>query len=122
MFRFEHFMHFWALLTIPLLTIFFVLMRRLRRAALDRFGERKRKGLAQMGIVERTWPTRINGDDRDVAVRCVRAHNAAHEAREHDRRRKHRTLPPPKRRRQPRGLPSTFKREQCHADLSPGRR
>lgn len=40
MFRFEHFMHFWALLAIPLLTIFFVSMRRLRRAALNRFGER----------------------------------------------------------------------------------
>ncbi len=39
MFRFEHLIHFWALLAIPLLTIFFILMRRLRRSALNRFGE-----------------------------------------------------------------------------------
>ena len=39
MFRFEHTPYFWALLLIPILTFFFVAMRKRRKAALLRFGE-----------------------------------------------------------------------------------
>lgn len=39
MFRFEHLEHFYALALIPVLTVFFILMRRKRLKALLRFGE-----------------------------------------------------------------------------------
>ncbi len=39
MFRFEYLNHFYALALIPLLTLFFILMRRKRLKALERFGE-----------------------------------------------------------------------------------
>ena len=39
MFRFEHLNHFYALALIPILTVFFIFMRRKRLKALLRFGE-----------------------------------------------------------------------------------